>query len=206
MPYRLESHGSDKAIRCAVCERKFGLVRHYSWWTPLCSKNCVDRFKERRQGDQNWDGLVPNRFRPVARKPRGGGMTLPISQRANEYLKSAQSLLRAAKTVTDQAIATQLQARADDYARRAEGFARRCKALLDPLLALNRSGIHELLGSFPQYVWRHACRSGSRSNNSPGVPLVFVLTATITIRDGKDAPNGTLPQRVRTDSRRASSD
>jgi hypothetical protein len=27
MPYRLESHGSDKAMRCAVCcEGKFGLV------------------------------------------------------------------------------------------------------------------------------------------------------------------------------------
>ena len=37
MPYR--SHGSDKAMRCAVCEGKFGLVRHYSWRTQLCDHN-----------------------------------------------------------------------------------------------------------------------------------------------------------------------
>jgi hypothetical protein len=54
MPYRLESHGSDKAMRCAVCEGKFGLVRHYSWRTPLCSTKCVDRFKARRQSDHYW--------------------------------------------------------------------------------------------------------------------------------------------------------
>ena len=56
MPYRLESHGSDKAMRCAVCEGKFGLVRHYSWRTPICSRKCVDRFKARRQSDHNWMG------------------------------------------------------------------------------------------------------------------------------------------------------
>ena len=58
MPYRLESqsHGSDKAMRCAVCEGKFGLVRHYSWGMPLCSRKCVDRFKARRQSDRNWMG------------------------------------------------------------------------------------------------------------------------------------------------------
>jgi hypothetical protein len=53
MPYRLESHGSDKAMRCAVCEGNFGLVRHDSWRTPLCSRKCVDRFKARRQSDHN---------------------------------------------------------------------------------------------------------------------------------------------------------
>ena len=56
MPYLLESQRSDKAMRCAVCEGKFGLVRHYSWRTPLCSRKCVDRFKARRQGDHNWMG------------------------------------------------------------------------------------------------------------------------------------------------------
>ena len=56
MPYRLKSHWSDKTMRCAVCEGKFGLVRHYSWRTPLCSRKCVDRFKARRQSDHNWMG------------------------------------------------------------------------------------------------------------------------------------------------------
>jgi hypothetical protein len=40
--------------RCSVCDGKFGLVRHYSWRTPLCSKKCVDRFRARRASDQNW--------------------------------------------------------------------------------------------------------------------------------------------------------
>ncbi|MDE5443177.1 hypothetical protein GWG65_17300 [Bradyrhizobium sp. CSA207] len=35
-------------------------------------------------------------------------------------MKTAQSLLRVAKTMTDQAIADQLKALADDYERRAE--------------------------------------------------------------------------------------
>jgi len=47
-------------------------------------------------------------------------MTLQISQRGEEYLKTAQTLLRAAKSMTDQAIAAQLKALADDYEGRAE--------------------------------------------------------------------------------------
>jgi len=56
MPCRLERYGSDKTTRCAVCEGKFGLVRHYSWRTPLCSRQCVDRFNARCQSDHNWMG------------------------------------------------------------------------------------------------------------------------------------------------------
>jgi hypothetical protein len=47
-------------------------------------------------------------------------MTLQISQRGKEYLKTAQTWLRTAKTMTDRAIAGQLRALADDYQRRAE--------------------------------------------------------------------------------------
>ena len=47
-------------------------------------------------------------------------MTVQISQRGKEYLETARALLRAAKTITDQAIAGQLKALADDYERRAE--------------------------------------------------------------------------------------
>ena len=42
------------AKRCAICDGKFGLVRHYSWRTALCSRKCVDRFKVRQAGDRNW--------------------------------------------------------------------------------------------------------------------------------------------------------
>jgi hypothetical protein len=54
MPQCSESLGSGRAARCAVCDGKFGLVRHYSWRTALCSGKCVDRFKARRQSDGNW--------------------------------------------------------------------------------------------------------------------------------------------------------
>jgi hypothetical protein len=42
-----------------------------------------------------------------------------ISRRAKEYLKTAETLLRAAQTMTDGAVARQLEALADDYQRRA---------------------------------------------------------------------------------------
>jgi hypothetical protein len=47
-------------------------------------------------------------------------MTVQISQRGKEYLETARTLLRAAQTMTDSAIAAQLKALADDYQRRAE--------------------------------------------------------------------------------------
>jgi hypothetical protein len=47
-------------------------------------------------------------------------MTFQISQRGKQYLKTAQTLLRIARTMTDRAIAGQLKALAEDYERRAE--------------------------------------------------------------------------------------
>jgi hypothetical protein len=47
-----------------------------------------------------------------------------ISQRGKAYLETARTLLRAAQTMTDQAIAGQLKALAEDYERRAEKASR----------------------------------------------------------------------------------
>jgi hypothetical protein len=47
-------------------------------------------------------------------------MKLQLSRRGKQYLNTAETLLRAAKTMTDSAIAGQLKALADDYQRRAE--------------------------------------------------------------------------------------
>ena len=47
-------------------------------------------------------------------------MTFQISQRGKEYLKTAETLLHAARTMIDGAIARQLETLADDYQRRAE--------------------------------------------------------------------------------------
>jgi hypothetical protein len=51
-----ERLGHGRPARCGVCTGKFGLVRYHSWRTPLCSKNCVDRFRTRRESDRNWVG------------------------------------------------------------------------------------------------------------------------------------------------------
>ena len=56
MPDSSESLRLGRTTRCAVCDGKFGLVRHYSWRTPLCSRKCFDRLKARRQSDRNWMG------------------------------------------------------------------------------------------------------------------------------------------------------
>ena len=47
-------------------------------------------------------------------------MTIQKSQRGKEYFETAKTLLRTAKTMTDQAIAAQLKTLADEYERRAE--------------------------------------------------------------------------------------
>jgi hypothetical protein len=60
MPNRSESFRSGRAARCAVCDGKFGLVRHYWRHTPLCSRKCVDRFRARRASDCNWLGWLQN--------------------------------------------------------------------------------------------------------------------------------------------------
>ena len=51
-------------------------------------------------------------------------MTFQISRRGKQYVKTAQTLLRAARTMTDRAIAAQLKALADDYQQRAEKASR----------------------------------------------------------------------------------
>lgn len=50
----------------------------------------------------------------------GNFMTFQISQQGKEYLKTAETLLHAARTMIDGAIARQLETLADDYQRRAE--------------------------------------------------------------------------------------
>jgi hypothetical protein len=54
MPNSLERPRHGTATRCAVCNGKFGLVRYYSWRTPLCTRTCVDRFRSRQESDRNW--------------------------------------------------------------------------------------------------------------------------------------------------------
>jgi hypothetical protein len=62
MPNCSESLRSGRAARCAVCDGRFGLVRHYSWRTSLCSKKCVDRLRARRESDRNWVGWLQIAF------------------------------------------------------------------------------------------------------------------------------------------------
>jgi hypothetical protein len=50
----LQYRRKDAAKRCAICDGKFGLIRHYSWRTALCSRKCVDRFRSREEADRRW--------------------------------------------------------------------------------------------------------------------------------------------------------
>ncbi len=54
MRNHLQYRRKDAEKRCAICDGKFGLIRHYSWRTALCSKRCVDRFKSREEADRRW--------------------------------------------------------------------------------------------------------------------------------------------------------
>ena len=49
-----QHHPTRATARCAICERKFGLIRYYSCRTAVCSKKCADRFETRRQDDRRW--------------------------------------------------------------------------------------------------------------------------------------------------------
>ncbi len=51
-------------------------------------------------------------------------MTLHASQQCREYMETARTLIRAAQTMTDRAVAGQLRALAEDYERRADRAAR----------------------------------------------------------------------------------
>jgi len=64
MPNRCDNPGN--VHRCAVCDGKFGLIRHYSWRTQLCSRKCVDRFRARRSNDYNWAGWLQPAFNHLA--------------------------------------------------------------------------------------------------------------------------------------------
>jgi hypothetical protein len=44
----------DAPKRCAICDGPFGLIRHYSWRAPLCSKKCLERLKARREDNRKW--------------------------------------------------------------------------------------------------------------------------------------------------------
>ena len=63
-------------------------------------------------------------------------MTFRISQRGKQYLQTARTLLRAAQTMTDEVVVSQLKALADDYERRAEKAS-----LADAAKALARSAV-----------------------------------------------------------------
>jgi hypothetical protein len=69
-------------------------------------------------------------------------MTVQISRRGKQYLETAQTLVRAAKTMTDRTVALQLKTLANDYRRRAEKASRddSVKALARATATLDLSG------------------------------------------------------------------
>lgn len=55
---RCERLRAATAIRCAICDGKFGLVRYYSWRTALCSRGCLERCRTRRISYRDWVGRL----------------------------------------------------------------------------------------------------------------------------------------------------
>jgi hypothetical protein len=49
-----QCHRDGSVNSCSFCSRPFGLIRYYSWQTPLCSKKCVERFKQHQSVDRSW--------------------------------------------------------------------------------------------------------------------------------------------------------
>jgi hypothetical protein len=64
MRNHLQYRRNDAEKRCAICDGKFGLIRHYSWRTALCSKGCVDRFKSREEADRR--SVTPSSSHPTS--------------------------------------------------------------------------------------------------------------------------------------------
>jgi hypothetical protein len=71
MPSHLQYRRNDAEKRCAICDGKFGLIRHYSWRTALCSKACVDRFKSREEADRRWSRRLQATRQAVAARILG---------------------------------------------------------------------------------------------------------------------------------------
>src|ERR1700722_12023740 len=130
-------------------------LRWQVWSGPVLLVANPPLFQEVRRSLQSSSGkcpelvaLAPNRLRPSDREPGEGSMTFrQISKRGNQYLKTAETLIRAAQTMTDLAIAGQLKALADDYQLRKPRMLMRPKHSLDRLLTLKTSGVHDLMGS-----------------------------------------------------------
>ena len=58
MPGSFEGVKQRRTQRCVICDGGFGLIRYYTWRTPLCSKKCVDRFRARQRSNRNWIGWL----------------------------------------------------------------------------------------------------------------------------------------------------
>jgi hypothetical protein len=81
MPNSLIALTHRASQRCALCDRRFGLIRYYSWRTPLCSKKCVDRLRARRENDHNWIDWLSGRLSRSACERHEGSVAVTISQR-----------------------------------------------------------------------------------------------------------------------------
>lgn len=108
MTYHYEEHGSGRASRCAVCDRKFGLVRYHSWRTQFCSRKCLDCYRARRASDGHWLPRLEIAFNQLwQRTARELQDVFGSHKKASNTNGSAR---RCSAPLTDQAIAGQLKA------------------------------------------------------------------------------------------------
>jgi hypothetical protein len=103
-----------RSVRRQVWSRQVLLVAH-----PVLLQELRQSLSIPSEERPQLDRLDPIRIQSAARDPCEGIMTLHISRRGKEYLETAQTLLRCAKTMADGAIAGRLKAFAEDHERRA---------------------------------------------------------------------------------------
>ena len=70
MRNHLQYRRKDAEKRCAICDGKFGLIRHYSWRTALCSERCARRVKPGDARPRHQASIV--RFRSTMITVRAG--------------------------------------------------------------------------------------------------------------------------------------
>jgi hypothetical protein len=95
---------------------------------------------------------------------------------SKDYLDTARTILRAAQTMTDEHVATQLKALAENYERRAEntGMLMRPKHWLARLLTLKASAAHDLVGNFTATLRKKCLVTSGCPARGPVRSLLFL--------------------------------
>ena len=117
-------------------------------------------------------------------------MTLQISQRGKEYLKTAQTLLRAAQTMTDERLRVSLRPLPTTTSAelRKPRMLMRPKHSLDRLLTLKASGVHDLMAASQPTLWKKCLVTLGRPARGPVTSFLFLRYRLRSFKAGGRSP------------------